>query len=202
MKKFLLIYAMGATLLAIACGVIVYRTHSEVARLRNNNEALTTEASLYRTRLDESAASVVALQHKLKEYREQHARDTKRIKMLGVRLRRVESIATTASQTEIEVATPLRDTILLLDRLLPDTASIFRWSDDWVRIEGIIRNGKAECRIESIDTLRQVVHRVPHKFLFFRYGTKAIRQEIISSNPHTRIIYTEYIELPKRHRKR
>ncbi|MBE6194676.1 MAG: hypothetical protein E7140_02965 [Rikenellaceae bacterium] len=201
MKKFLLIYAMGATLLAIACGVILHRTHREVARLRNNNEALTTETTLYRTRLDESAASVVALQHKLKEYREQHAHDTKRIKALGVRLRRVESIATAASQTKIETVTPLHDT-LFLDRLLPDTASIFRWSDNWVRIEGTIRNGKAECRIESIDTLRQVIHRVPRKFLFFRYGTKAIRQEIISSNPHTRIVYAEYIELPKRQRKR
>uniref|UniRef100_UPI004055E835 DUF6549 family protein n=1 Tax=Alistipes sp. TaxID=1872444 RepID=UPI004055E835 len=204
MKKFLLIYAMGATLLAIACGVILHRTHREVARLRNNNEALTTETTLYRTRLDESAASVVALQHKLKEYREQHAHDTKRIKALGVRLRRVESIATAASQTKIETVTPLHDTIFL-DRLLPDTTPIFRWSDNWVRIEGTegtIRNGNAECYIESIDTLQQVIHRVPHKFLFFRYGTKAIRQEIFSSNPHTRIVYTEYIELPKRYRRR
>lgn len=204
MKKFLLIYAMGATLLAIVCGVLQHHTHNEIARLRNNNEALSSEASLYRTQLDESAASVVALQHELKEYREQHARDAKRIKALGVRLRRVESVATAATQTEIEVKaplTPLRDTIFL-DRLLPDTTPIFRWSDNWVRIEGTIRNGNAECYIESIDTLRQVIHRVPHKFLFFRYGTKAIRQEIFSSNPHTRIVYTEYIELPKRHRRR
>lgn len=204
MKKFLLIYAMGATLLAIVCGVLQHHTHNEIARLRNNNEALSSEASLYRTQLDESAASVVALQHELKEYREQHARDAKRIKALGVRLRRVESVATAATQTEIEVKaplTPLRDTIFL-DRLLPDTTPIFRWSDNWVRIEGTIRNGNAECYIESIDTLRQVIHRVPRKFLFFRYGTKAIRQEIFSSNPHTRIVYTEYIELPKRYRRR
>lgn len=204
MKKFILIYAMGATLLAIVCGVLQHHTHNEIARLRNNNEALSSEASLYRTQLDESAASVVALQHELKEYREQHARDAKRIKALGVRLRRVESVATAATQTEIEVKaplTPLRDTIFL-DRLLPDTTPIFRWSDNWVRIEGTIRNGNAECYIESIDTLRQVIHRVPHKFLFFRYGTKAIRQEIFSSNPHTRIVYTEYIELPKRYRRR
>lgn len=204
MKKFLLIYAMGATLLAIVCGVLQHHTHNEIARLRNNNEALSSEASLYRTQLDESAASVVALQHELKEYRKQHARDAKRIKALGVRLRRVESVATAATQTEIEVKaplTPLHDT-LFLDRLLPDTTPIFRWSDNWVRIEGTIRNGNAECYIESIDTLRQVIHRVPHKFLFFRYGTKAIRQEIFSSNPHTRIVYTEYIELPKRYRRR
>ncbi len=201
MKKFLLIYAMGATLLAIAFGVTLHHSYREVARLRNNNEALSSETVLYQTRLEESAASVLSLQLQLDDYRKQHARDTKRIRDLGIRLRRVESVATSASQTKIEVQTPIHDTIFL-DRLLPDTASIFRWNDHWVRIEGVIRNGRTECLIESIDTLRQVVHRVPHRFLFFRYGTKAIRQEITSSNPHTHILYSEYIELPKRHRRR
>lgn len=197
MRKILFYYSVVATLLLLVCALFLHNTLGEAARLRNNNEALTSETQLYRTRLDESAASVMALQLKVKEYREQHARDAKRIKALGVRLRRVESIATAATQTEVEATAPLRDTIFY-DRLLPDTASLFCWSDSWVRIEGTIRGGKAECRVESVDTLRQIIHRVPHRFLFFRYGTKAIRQEIISSNPHTRIVYAEYIELPKR----
>lgn len=201
MKKLLLTYAMGATLLAIVCGALLHRTHAEVARLRNNNEALSSENSLYHTRLNESAASVAALQLEIDEYKEQRARDIAHIKALGVRLRRVESVATSATQSEIEISAPLHDTIYV-EKILPDTVSIFRWSDDWVRIEGVIRNGRAECRIESVDTLRQVIHRVPRRFLFFRYGTKAIRQEIISSNPHTRIIYADYIELPKRRKRR
>ena len=201
MRKILFYYSVVATLLLIACGLYLHHSTGEIARLRNNNEALTNETLLYQTRLEESAASAIALQLQLDEYRKQHADDTKRIRDLGIRLRRVESVAASASQTQIEVSTPVHDT-LFLDRLLPDTASVFRWSDRWVSIEGIIRNGKAECNIESIDTLRQVIHRVPRRFLFFRYGTKAIRQEITSSNPHTRIVYTEYIELPKRHKRR
>ena len=167
MRKILFYYSVVATLLLIASGLYLRHSTGEVARLRNNNEALTNETLLYQTRLEESAASAVALQLKLDEYRKQHADDTKRIRDLGIRLRRVESIATSASQTQIEVSTPVHDT-LFLDRLLPDTASVFRWSDRWVSIEGIIRNGNAECNIESIDTLRQVVHRVPRRFLFFR----------------------------------
>lgn len=201
MRKILFYYSVVATLLLIACGIYLHHSSGEVTRLRNNNEALTTETRLYQTRLEESAASAVALQLQLDEYRKQHADDTKRIRDLGIRLHRVESIATSASQTQINVSAPIHDTIFL-DRLLPDTASVFRWSDRWVSIEGIIHNGKAECNIESIDTLRQVIHRVPRQFLFFRYGTKAIRQEITSSNPHTHIVYTEYIELPKRHKRR
>lgn len=197
MKKLLLIYAMGVTLLLIACVLVLYRTHHQVARLRNNNEALSTECSLYKTRLDNSAASVVAMQLQLDEFREQHVRDVKQIKALGVRLRRVESLATTTTRSEVQVVAPHRDTILLRD-----TISLFRWSDDWVSIEGTIKSDKVECLVQSIDTLRQVIHRVPRRLWFLRYGTRAIRQEITSSNPHSRIVYTEYIELPKRHRKR
>lgn len=197
MRKILFYYSVVATLLLLVCALFLRNTLGEAARLRSNNEVLTSETQLYRTCLNESAASVMALQLKVKEYREQHARDVKRIKTLGVRLRRVESIATAATQTEVEAMAPLRDTIFY-DRLLPDTASLFRWSDSWVRIDGTIRGGNVECRVESIDTLRQIIHRVPRRFLFFRYGTKAIRQEIVSSNPHTRIVYAEYIELPRR----
>lgn len=197
MKKSLLIYAMGATLLLIAVAIILSRRADEISRLRNNCEALASETKFYKTRLGESAASVMALQLDLDEYREQHERDLKRIRSLGVRLRRVESVAKTATKSEVEFVAPRTDTVILRD-----TLSLFCWNDAWTNIEGMIRGEKVECKVESVDTLHQIIHRVPHRFWFLRYGTKAIRQEIVSSNPHTRIVYAEYIELPKRHRRR
>ena len=197
MKKLLLYYSMVATLLLVICVIILQHHHNEVARLRNNNEALSAETTLYKSRCDESAASVVALQLELDEYRKQHAEDLKRIKMLGIRLRRVESIAKVATESKAEFVATRIDTVILRD-----TLSIFRWSDHWINIEGCIRDNEVECRVESVDTLRQVIHRVPRRLWFIRYGTKAIRQEITSSNPHSRIVYAEYIELPKRRRKR
>ena len=193
MRKILFYYSVATTLLLIACGLYLRHSAGEVARLRNNNEAIVSETKLYKTRLDESAASVVALQLRIDEYRKQHDRDTKRIKALGIRLRRVESMATAATQSQVEFVAPRHDTVILRD-----TLSLFRWNDNWVSIEGTIKGESVECKVESIDTLRQVIHRVPRRFWFIRYGTKAIRQEITSSNPHTRIVYAEYIELPKR----
>ena len=46
-----------------------------------------------------------------------------------------------------------------------------------------------------MDTIKQIVHRVPKKFLFIKYGTKGIKQEVVSKNPHTKIVFTEYREL-------
>ena len=197
MRKILFYYSVVATLLLMACVAILHHNNKEVARLRNNNEALSSETKLYKTRLDDSAASVVALQLRLDEYRKQHAEDLRRIRALNIKLRRVESVATTATESKTKFIAPRVDTVILRD-----TLSLFRWSDSWTRVEGTIRNTEVECLVESIDTLHQVIHRVPHRWWFIRYGTKAIRQEITSSNPHTRIVYAEYIELPKRHRHR
>lgn len=197
MKKILFYYSVVATLLLVVCGLYLSHSTKEVTRLRNNNEALTNQTQLYQTRLEESAASVVAMQLQLNEFRKQHSDDLKRIKALGLRLRRVESIATTATQSCAKFVAPRQDTVILRD-----TLSLFRWSDRWTTVEGTIRNNDVECKVECIDTLHQVIHRVPHRWWFIRYGTKAIRQEITSSNPHTHIVYTEYIELPKRHRRR
>lgn len=201
MRKILLIYAVVATLLLGVCCAMWRHAHGETKRLHNNCEALATETKLYQTKLDESAASVVAMQLEMEEYRKQHARDRERIRALGVRLRRVESVATAASKSEVRFVAPRYDTVVVRD-IVRDTLSLFRWSDSWVTLEGVLRGEEVECHIESIDTLRQVVHRVPHRWWFIRYGTKAIRQEIVSSNPHTRIVYADYIELPKRHKKR
>jgi hypothetical protein len=197
MKNFLSVYAAITTLLLIIFGAALHHRASEVKRLDNNYKALSSKVDLYQNRLDESAASVIALQLELDEYKEQHKRDLRRIRALGVRPRRVESVATTATKSEVQYVAPLRDTIVVYD-----TVSIFRWSDRWVKAEGAISNGRVECKVESIDTLRQVIHRVPRRFGLIRYGTKAIRQEITSSNPHSQIVYTEYIELPKRREKR
>ena len=138
-----------------------------------------------------------------------NACDAERIRQLGIRLRRVEAAATLATATEIDVQVPLHDTIVRRDfaavcdsgRLAAavrfDTVRSFRWRDPWVTVEGRIRGDSADCRVESVDTLRQVVHRVPRRFLFIRFGTKAVRQEIVSSNPHTRIVYAEYVRFAK-----
>lgn len=106
----------------------------------------------------------------------------------------------TALASEVErYRTRLGDTLVPRRAAAPawDTLRRFRWRDPWVTVEGSIGRDSAECRIRSVDTLRQVVHRVPRRFLFIRWGTKALRQQIVSSNPHTRIVYTEYVRIER-----
>ena len=67
------------------------------------------------------------------------------------------------------------------------------WSDPWMSLRGTIRGDSFTARIESRDTLQMIIHRVPRKFLFFRYGTKGVRLDVVSQNPHTRLSYPKVI---------
>ena len=113
---------------------------------------------------------------------------------LGVKVKRLQSAMTTATKTEVNVITQVRDSIVYRNGAI-DTLKAFSWHDAWVNILGELKGRDVSLNVVSQDTLIQIVHRVPKKFLFFRWGTKAIRQEITSTNPHTKITYTEYIEL-------
>jgi ASC-1-like (ASCH) protein len=96
----------------------------------------------------------------------------------------------------VEVTGPIIDTIII-EELKPIPVQKFDWHDSWVSVSGVIKEEQVSCHIQSVDTLVQVVHRVPKSFWFIKWGTKAIRQEIMSKNPHSQTVYTEYIELKK-----
>ena len=195
MRKFLILYAVTVTALLIAG----YRRHrSENQRLTQNQNALAADVTRYRTRLGEEAASAQALRLRCGEFERLRAADAARIRALGLKLRRLEAAATTVTSTAVGIRAPVRDTVIvhLRDTLVVrDTLRLFRWQDRWVKVDGALYADSVSCRVESIDTLRQLVHRIPRRFLFIRWGTKALRQEIVSSNPHTRIVHAEYVKI-------
>ena len=197
MKKYLFLYAVAVTALLV-CGYGRYRRENR--RLTQNQHALAAGIERYRTRLGQEAASVQALRLRCAEFEELRAADAAEIRRLGIKLRRLEAAARTATDTKVEIRTPVCDTVVvrLSDTLVVrDTLRLFRWRDAWVRVEGAVTADSVLCRVESTDTLRQVVHRIPRRFLFIRWGTKALRQEIVPSNPHTRIVYSEYVKIER-----
>ena len=170
----------------------------ENERQKSNNSALMQSVEHYRTKADESAASVQILRLRCGEFEELRAADAEKIRQMGLKIRRLESAAKSVVESKVAVAVPTRDTVVIRDTIhRVDTLRLFRWNDGWVSVDGVISKDSVACNIRSVDTLRQMVYRVPRKFLFFRFGTKAIRQHITSSNPHSEIVYSEYVEIVK-----
>jgi hypothetical protein len=201
MKKLLFWTTTVALCAAIVGGVVICNLSRENARLWSNQHALSEGVEFYRTESGKSAASVEALQLELAEFRQKHQQDAAEIASLGVRLRRAESYAKSVAVTTIKDTVVVRDTVVLRDTVAI-TARHFVGEDAWSRVEGVLFGDSLHYAIRTTDTLHQVLHRVPRKFLFIPYGTKAIRQEVWSSNPNAELVYTEYIELPRHRRTR
>lgn len=165
-------------------------------RLQGNNEALMENVVIYMDAADHSAASVQMLELEKGELEKNYQDVCQRAKDLGLQVKRLQAASKTETQTEIPIQTIVKDSIIYRNGVL-DSLKRIEWRDPWVSVEGTLKKDSLDLNVSSVDTIYQFIHRVPHKFWFIKWGCKAIRQEITTSNPHTRITYTEYIELKK-----
>ena len=124
-------------------------------------------------------------------------------KELKIKNSRIIAAATTSTTTQVDVKAAIRtvphDTCsrILSGSYRPPDVSQVSWSDPWITLRGEIEGDSMQVHIESRDTLQMIVHRVPKKFLFFRYGTKGIRMEVVGQNPHSRLSYPRIIMFKK-----
>ena len=165
-------------------------------RLQSNNDALMEEVVIYMDAADRSAASVQMLELKKSELEKNYQDVCQRAKDLGLQVKRLQAASKTETQTEIPIQTVVKDSIIYRNGVL-DSLKRIEWRDPWVSVEGTLKRDSLDLNVTSVDTLYQFIHRVPHKIWFIKWGCKAIRQEITTSNPHTKITYSEYIELKK-----
>nr|UWI25137.1 MAG: hypothetical protein [Bacteriophage sp.] len=210
MRKYVII--AFAVLLA-ATAFLSYRVRtlqSERDRLQNNQTALLDDVAYYKTESGKYAASVQSLELSKSELQEHCNELVKTVEDLNIKIKRIQSVSETATKTEVPIKTEVRDSIvyrnpdsLSVDPARPiiDTLKRITFKDPWVELDGTINKNIFTGKIQTVDTLIQVIHRVPHQWWFFKWGTKAIKQEIRSSNPYTKIVYTEYIELKRKNKK-
>lgn len=199
MRKLLIYINMTLLLAVVSLSCWLGNVRTEKKRLANNQEALLTDVEYYKTESGKNAASVLKLELSKSEL-ERHCQDlTKTVDDLNIKISRIQSASTTVTKTEVEIQTVVRDSIVYRDH--PISMKVINWRDPWIKLNGVLDGDTFSAKIESVDTLHQVVHRIPKKFLFIKWGTKAIRQEVVSSNPHSKIVYTEYVELKGRKKK-
>lgn len=150
----------------------IYRLeHDERQRLEANQHSLMTDVEYYRTRDSLSAAGVERLTLTNREFR-RHAEELERsVEDLQLKLRRLQSASRTAVTTAYPVETQLRDTVILRDTLnVRDTVSLLQFENPWLTLDGILEDNIFRGRIESRDTLVQLIHRVPRRLWFIRLG--------------------------------
>jgi hypothetical protein len=206
MKKYLIIAAIA---LAVAAVVTIWVQRSRINQLtgerdkyRTNTETLLQDVSRYQTKDSLNAAKVGVLELKLSEFEKYRASDTELIKTLQTKNRELERVTTTQMETINELRATVRDSVVYLPG---DTVTtVLRCVDivePYFELHGCATpDGQFTGTHINRDSLL-IVETVQYKrWLGFLWKTKKIKNreiDVISRNPHTKIMGVEYIEIEK-----
>lgn len=206
MKKYIIIAAIA---LAVAAVVTIWVQRSRINQLtgerdkyRTNTETLLQDVSRYQTKDSLNAAKVGVLELKLSEFEKYRASDAELIKTLQTKNRELERVTTTQMETINELRATVRDSIVYL---LGDTVTtVLRCVDivePYFELHGCATpDGQFTGTHINRDSLL-IVETVQYKrWLGFLWKTKKIKNreiDVISRNPHTKIMGVEYIEIEK-----
>lgn len=206
MKKYLIIAAIA---LAVAAVVTIWVQRSRINQLtgerdkyRTNTETLLQDVSRYQTKDSLNAAKVGVLELKLSEFEKYRASDAELIKTLQTKNRELERVTTTQMETINELRATVRDSVVYLPG---DTVTtVLRCVDivePYFELHGCATpDGQFTGTHINRDSLL-IAETVQYKrFWGFLWKTKKIKNreiDVISRNPHTKIMGVEYIEIEK-----
>jgi len=205
-----LAYVILLSIGAVACMFALRSRGREISRLEGNQRNLLTECRTWEDVNRRKVIEVKQLELKLSECRatlelNEGLRNSQKdiIDAMGVKLRRLESLQQTMLVTTVDTTARIIEAPFIPDTLTAATpkdsartSSLVEWSDPWVSLSVRVEGEGAQVHLSTVDTIYQVVHRVPYRLLgFIPIGTKELKQYMTSTNPHTTIVYSENIKI-------
>lgn len=206
MKKYL-IWAAIAMVVAAVATIWVQRTKIEKLtdernRYRGNTETLLQDVETYKTKDSLNAAKVGVLELKLSEFERYRASDAELIKNMQTKNRELEAVTTAQMETITQLRGTVRDSIVYLPG--DTTKTVLKCvdiSDPWFSLNGITTpDGTFSGTFVNRDSILIVATVQYKRFLNFLWKTNKVKNreiDIISRNPHTKIMGVEYIEIEK-----
>lgn len=121
----------------------------------------------------------------LKSLRRQHVIDERLISDLGLKLKQLEAVQTTVTET--------RDTA---GAAFDHSCNTFTYQDEWSSLRFSLADSTFYYNIR--DSLATVVFQeYKHRFLWWRWGVKGYKVKVVNFNPHSTIIYNTYVRPEK-----
>lgn len=186
-------YILCAIVLVLAW-LLFSQERAEKERYKANQTSLLSDVAFYKTENERNVASVRALTLTKNEIETYNKNLAERCDELEISLRRLISANITNMQTDYHIIGELRDSLVLRYNTI-DTLRCMDYDDSYLTFSVCVdSSGMYVADIISRDTVTAIVHRIPRRFLFFKFGTKEVRQEVYCANPRTQIITTQYVE--------
>ena len=172
---------------------------SENEILQTNVGTLLTGAEQYKVKDSLQVATIANLELSISEYRRYKAEDKKLLESLKIDNNRLKGIIKTQTESFYEQTTLLRDSVKML--LSPDSVETpvniktARFSDQWHSLSVTIQGDSLNYKIKTKESLLITNHVVPKRFLFFKFGCREVRTEVVSKNPYVGDIQVESITI-------
>lgn len=121
----------------------------------------------------------------LKTLRKQHLIDERMTKDLGLKLKQLDAVQTTVTETKDTARAEYCHNI-----------KVFSYDDRWSHLEFSLSDSTFYYNIR--DSLATVVyHEYKHRFLWWRWGVKGYKVKVVNFNPHSTIRYNTYVKPEK-----
>ena len=135
---------------------------------------------IFRDSLNASRIEVLQLTNKeLNEYRK---KDAELIKELSIRKKDVEVIGTVKTEIKIKEVLVFKD-------------SCFSYNDGWNQASFCLNT--KEMNLQVKDSIGIILHNIPKKFWFIKYGSKGVNATLIPFNPKSKISHAKFVKLKK-----
>ena len=188
-----------AFLAFLVCAVLVLwntnqRLELEAARMSSNIEAITASLDFVRTQNGKLAAQTNVLLLRTNELKTLFPVQAKTVRNMGIKLNRATQLSTTVIETQKNIVTVLRDSII------HDTirVKVFTYADKWYQIKGVNQGDSQRLQIHTTDTLTQVVFKGEReKPWLWIFSPRKLQQRVSVSNPNATIKYSSLIQIQK-----
>ena len=204
MNKIYLIGGIALTVSIAAIGILSNRLKAVTEERdiqRKNVETLFTDVEDYEVRDSLKAATIADLQLTLSQYKRFREEDADLISDLKVDNKRLQGVVTAQTESYYQHTAALRDSVRMLVARQPDSIKIpilvktANYSDEWHTLNITIDGDSLNYRLRTRESLIITKHVVPKRFLWFRFGCKEVRTDVVSKNPYVEKIDVESITI-------
>lgn len=199
MRRRIVAAVMAAVVVIVLQGVSVGRIKSERNRYERNTESLLLNVEQYKIRDSLHAARVQSLELTVKEFERFRADDAALIKELKQRNRDLAAVNKTQSQTIIDLRAIPRDTVVVRDSVQIPAVAV-HCGDAWFDFDGLLTEKEFTGTLANRDSL-VIAESVQYKrFLGFLWRTNKVKNrqlDVVSKNPHTKIMGIEHVIIEK-----
>jgi len=174
----------------------------------NNVSVLLSKSKQYKTKDSLSAATVYELTLKLKDFDRLKSDDAEKIKSLDIKNRKLESLISINTQTNLSITAKLKDSISVYKdslkngkvTIIRDTLKCFSVDSTFYSISGCFSHDKFSGHIFIPDWLQVVISLKYKRFLGFLWYTNKIKNkkcDVVSKNPYIGIKSIEFTTISK-----